>query len=149
MSGYSGTPLPQKLGIRPHTRLYLEGAPDDYRRLVSPLPAGVQFVPRLDAATDLVHLFATRRAPLARALTAARRTMRADAVIWVSWPKKSAALESEVSEDVIRELALPLGLVDIKVCAVDDTWSGLKLMLRRSERAEAAAKRPPARRSAK
>jgi len=148
MSGYSGTPLPQKLGIRPNARLYLEGAPDDYRRLVAPLPDGVQFVPRIDAATDLVHLFATRRALLERALAAARRAMRADAVIWVSWPKKSATLRSDVSEDVIRELALPLGLVDIKVCAVDDTWSGLKLMLRRSERPQG---RPdaPARRTAK
>ena len=146
MSGYSGTPLPQKLGIRPNARLYLEGAPDDYQRLIAPLPAGVQFVPRIDAATDLVHLFATRRALLERALSTARRTMRADAVIWVSWPKKSAALKSEVSEAVIRELALPLGLVDIKVCAVDDTWSGLKLMLRRSERA-ASTPRAPARRT--
>jgi hypothetical protein len=137
MSGYSGTPLPRKLGIRPNARLYLEGAPADYHRLVAPLPAGVQFVPRIDAATDLVHLFATRRALLERALSAARRTMRPDAVIWISWPKKTAALKSDVSEDVIRELALPLGLVDIKVCAIDDTWSGLKLMLRRSERPEA------------
>lgn len=148
MSGYSGTPLPQKLGIRPNARLYLEGAPDDYHRLVAPLPAGVQFVPRIDAATDLVHLFATRRVLLGRALRSARRMMRADAVIWVSWPKKSAALKSEVSEVVIRELALPLGLVDIKVCAVDDTWSGLKLMLRRSERA-ASTPRAPARRTAR
>lgn len=148
MSGYSGTPLPQKLGIRPNARLCLQGAPDDYRRLVAPLPPGVQFVARIDAATDLVHLFATQRTLLARSLAAARGTMRADAVIWVSWPKKTAGLKSDVSEDVIRELALPLGLVDIKVCAVDDTWSGLKLMLRRSERGEAAPPRAPPRRRA-
>jgi hypothetical protein len=141
-SGYSGTPLPQKLGIKSGARLCAPQAPAHYRRLLVPLPAGVKFVRTIDERTDLIHLFATQRSALAAALRRARHAMRADAVIWVSWPKKSAGVASDVSEDTVRELALPLGLVDIKVCAVDETWSGLKLMIRRSERS--AQRRAPA-----
>jgi hypothetical protein len=136
-SGYSGTPLAKKLGIGRGCRLYLRAAPADYAALVAPLPQGVRVVKRLGADTDLMHLFATRRAGLARALAACRAAMRADAVIWVSWPKKSSGVPSEITEDTVRELALPLALVDIKVCAVDATWSGLKLVIRKSERAAA------------
>ena len=134
-SGYSGTALAKKLGIRPGARLYLHGAPANYARLVAPLPPGVRTVRRIDAATDLMHLFATARAALAQRLEAARRAMRDDATIWVSWPKKASRVPTDVSEDVVREIALPLGLVDVKVCAVDETWSGLKLLVRKSERA--------------
>ena len=134
MSGYSGTPLAKKLGIRAHARLFVRAAPDNYRELLAPLPEGVQSVRRIDARTDLIHLFATRAAPLARALAAARRAMRMDAVIWVSWPKRLSGVDTDISENDVRALALPLGLVDVKVCAVDDTWSGLKLVLRKSER---------------
>jgi hypothetical protein len=133
--GYSGTPLARKLGIGTGCRLYLRAAPADYAALVAPLPQGVRVVKRVGADTDLMHLFATRRDELARALAACVAAMRADAVIWVSWPKKSCALASELSEHVVRELAFPLALVDIKVCAVDATWSGLKLVIRKSERA--------------
>jgi hypothetical protein len=134
MSGYSGTPLAKKLGIRAHARLYVRAAPDNYRELLAPVPEGVQSVRRIDGRTDLIHLFATRAAALARALSGARRAMRVDAVIWVSWPKKASGVDSDLSEDRVRALALPLGLVDVKVCAVDETWSGLKLVLRKSER---------------
>jgi hypothetical protein len=134
MSGYSGTPLAQKLGIRAQARLYVRAAPDNYHELLAPVPVGVQSVRRIDARTDLIHLFATRAAVLARALSGARRAMRMDAVIWVSWPKKTSGVDSDLSEDRVRALALPLGLVDVKVCAVDETWSGLKLVLRKSER---------------
>jgi hypothetical protein len=134
-SGYSGTPLAKKLGIGAGCRLYLRNAPANYAALVAPLPAGVRVVPRIGADTDLAHVFATRRAQLERALRASLTAMRADAVLWVSWPKKSSGLSSELSEDLVRELALPLGLVDVKVCAVDETWSGLKLVVRRSARA--------------
>lgn len=134
MSGYSGTPLAKKLGIRAHARLFVRAAPDNYRELLAPLPEGVHSVRRIDARTDLIHLFATRAAALARALTAARRAMRMDAVIWVSWPKRLSGVDTDISENDVRALALPLGLVDVKVCAVDDTWSGLKLVLRKSER---------------
>lgn len=136
-SGYSGTPLAKKLGIGAGACLHVEGAPSDYARLVAPLPAGVRFSDRLGAHTDLVHLFVTQRAPLERALRAARRAMRDDAVLWVSWPKKSSRVASELTEDTVRAIALPLQLVDIKVCAVDATWSGLKLVIRREHRAAA------------
>jgi hypothetical protein len=142
MSGYSGTPLARKLGIRAHARLFLADPPDNYDKLTAPLPEGVRKVRRIDAHTDLMHLFVTRVAALARALPRARRAMRADAVIWVSWPKKSSGVATDLTENGIRALALPLGLVDVKVCAVDETWSGLKLVLRLSERTGAAQAAP-------
>jgi hypothetical protein len=135
-SGYSGTPLAKKLGIVAGCRLYLRDAPANYAALVAPLPEGVRVVPRIGAGTDLIHVFATRRVELERALRLSLTGMRADAVLWVSWPKKSSGLPSELSEDQVRELALPLGLVDVKVCAVDATWSGLKLVVRKALRAD-------------
>ncbi len=135
-SGYSGTPLAKKLGIGAGCRLYLRDAPANYAALVAPLPAGVRVLPRVGADTDLMHVFVTRRAQLERALRVSLAAMRADAALWVSWPKKSSGTASELSEDVVRELALPLGLVDVKVCAVDETWSGLKLVVRKSARAD-------------
>jgi hypothetical protein len=135
-SGYSGTPLAKKLGIGAGCRLHLRGAPANYGALVAPLPAGVRIVPRIGAGTDLIHIFATRRAQLERALRASLAGMRADATLWVSWPKKSSGLASELTEDTVRELSAPLGLVDVKVCAVDETWSGLKLVVRKAARAD-------------
>jgi hypothetical protein len=134
MSGYSGTPLAQKLGIRAGARLFVHGAPANYPELLAPLPEGVRTVPRIDLETDVIHLFATRRSELGELLQRALELMRSDAAVWVSWPKKAAGVPSDISEDAIRSLALPTGLVDIKVCAVDQTWSGLKLVLRRTER---------------
>jgi hypothetical protein len=134
MSGYSGTPLAKKLGIRAHTRLVVRAAPDNYRALLAPLPEGVQSARRIDARTDLIHLFATRATALRQGLAAARQNMRMNAVIWVSWPKQASGVDTDLSENGVRALALPLGLVDVKVCAVDETWSGLKLVLRVSER---------------
>ena len=134
MSGYSGTPLARKLGIRAHSRLFLLAAPGNYAELTAPLPEGVRKVRRIDTRTDLLHLFVRSAAVLARTLPCVRRAMRPDAVIWVSWPKKASGVDSDISEDRVRALALPLGLVDVKVCAVDETWSGLKLVLRKSGR---------------
>ena len=91
-------------------------------------------MPRLSADTDIVHLFATKRRDLAAALASFRARMRPDAAIWVSWPKKSSGVATDITEDTIREIALPMGLVDIKVCAVDEVWSGLKLVIRREQR---------------
>ena len=140
MSGYSGTPLAQKLGIIAGCRLYTESAPANYLELLAPLPAQVQRVTRLSASTDVIHVFATRRATLARVLAGARARMRPDAALWASWPKKASGVPTDITEDTIRELALPLGLVDIKVCAVDATWSGLKLVIRKSARPAATRK---------
>jgi hypothetical protein len=133
-AGYAGTPLAAKLGIRPGTRLLALAAPAGYRRLLAPLPAGLVFVRRLSPATDLVHLFVRERAALGRELPRLRAQLRADAVLWVSWPKRAAGIATDVGEDAIRAVALPLGLVDVKVCAVDAVWSGLKLVIRRALR---------------
>ena len=130
-AGYSGTPLARKLGIREGSRLLPLGAPDGYARLLAPLPHGVRLVARLSATVDLVHLFTARRTALARELARLRRAIRPDAAVWVSWPKKAAKVDTDVTEDVIRAVALPLDFVDIKVCAVDERWSGLKLVIRK------------------
>ena len=132
--GYSGTPLAKKLGIGEGTRLLVVDAPDDYDELVAPLPARVTRAARLDAKTDVVHFFTRSRAELAKALASYLGKMRPDCAIWVSWPKKSSGVATDITEDVIREVALPLGLVDVKVCAVDATWSGLKLVVRKALR---------------
>ena len=134
MTGYSGTPLARKLGIKAGSRLAVSGAPKNYKDLVTPLPQGVQFQRSLGASTDIAHVFATKRAELDRTLREALKKMKPDAAIWVSWPKKAAKVETDITEDTIREIALPMGLVDIKVCAVDETWSGLKLVLRKEKR---------------
>lgn len=145
MSGYSGTPLAKKLGIRAGGRVFVHAPPRGYAALLAPLPPGV-LMPAPDAAeADLLHVFATERAVLGKLLKQLRTRMRADAALWVSWPKRSSGVSTDVTEDTIRELALPLGLVDVKVCAVDDTWSGLKLMVRRSERPAPSARRAPRR----
>ena len=133
-AGYSGTPLSKKLGLKPGMRVAPLQAPVPYARLVADLPADIVLVDQADAATDLAHLFVTEAAELGRELERLRHAMRPDAVLWVSWPKKAAKVPTDVTEDVIRALALPLGWVDVKVCAVDAVWSGLKLMVRRSER---------------
>lgn len=132
--GYSGRTLAQKLEIREGARVFVWDGPKDYRDLVAPLPGGVRFAKGLDSDADLVHVFATARTRLERALKTLRLTLRPEAAVWVSWPKKASRVRTDVTEDVIRELALPMGWVDVKVCAVDETWSGLKLVVRTSER---------------
>lgn len=122
------------MGITPGARVHLIGAPPGYRRLLIPIPDGVRFVPRLSATTDLVHGFFTSLAGLTRQLPAIRKKMRPDAIVWVSWPKKTAGVSTDLTENAIRDAALPLGLVDVKVCAVDDVWSGLKLVVRKALR---------------
>jgi hypothetical protein len=131
MAGYSGTPLARKLGIKDGSRIFLLNAPGNYLQLVAPLPAGVQVAPRITSHTDMVHIFSTKKEKLSQALHTCLKRMRPDGMIWVSWPKKSSKVPTDITEDTIRELALPLGLVDIKVCAVDDVWSGLKLVIRK------------------
>ena len=128
------TPLARKLGIAAGDEVFLVGAPANYRELVAPLPEGVRFVSRMGKGTDLVHVFATERAKLEKAIRAALSKLPPDGVIWASWPKKSSKVPTDITEDTIREIALPLGLVDVKVCAVDDVWSGLKLVIRRENR---------------
>jgi hypothetical protein len=132
--GYSGTPLARKLGIKEGSRIHVVRAPGNYLALVAPLPDGAEVVARLDGTADIIHAFATRKIELSRFLRDTAKRMRRDAAIWVSWPKKGAKVPTDITEDTIREVALPLGLVDIKVCAVDETWSGLKLVIRKENR---------------
>ncbi|MGA2777047.1 MAG: DUF3052 family protein [Steroidobacteraceae bacterium] len=134
MAGYSGTPLAKKLGFKPGCQIHLINPPTGYRELLEPLPAGVRFESAPTAATQLVHLFEVDRGRLAKALTRLRRQLAPEAAVWVSWPKKASKLPTTVTEHTIRELALPLGFVDIKVCAVTEVWSGLKLVVRKSLR---------------
>ena len=133
MAGYSGTPLAKKLGIKPGSAIFLIAAPGHYDELLAPLPEGVKRARKIDDA-DIAHFFETSRARMEKDLRAAVQKMQQDAAIWISWPKKAAKLATDITEDTVREVALPLGLVDIKVCAVDETWSGLKLVSRKELR---------------
>ena len=134
MAGYSGTPLPQKLGIKEGTIVVVVDAPENYRKLLGQIPSGVNFATRPVGNSKFIHLFVKERRLLQQHLQSLRRKIAEDAAIWVSWPKKSSGVPTDITEDVIRAVALPLGFVDIKVCAVDETWSGLKLMIRRENR---------------
>jgi hypothetical protein len=134
MAGYPGTPLPQKLGIKSGMRVIAIGAPKKYRELLGKLPDGVEFSNQPHVNSQFIHFFVIRRSDLEKRLPQLRATLADDGILWVSWPKKSADIMTDVTEDVIRVVALPLGLVDVKVCAVDATWSGLKLMVRREQR---------------
>jgi hypothetical protein len=133
-AGYSGTPLAKKLGIKAGAVVLLDGAPAAYPALLEPLPDEVTFGRAISQRVDVIHLFVTTAADLAKKLRRYRDRMRDDAVVWVSWPKKASKVKTDVTEDVIRAIAFPMGLVDVKVCAVDETWSGLKLVIRREQR---------------
>lgn len=135
IAGYSGKPAWQKLGLLPHVRVRVYDAPGDYAQLVAADAGALTLVgPR--AAFDLAHVFAHEAAQLDAHLKTLAKKLPADGVLWVSWPKKASGVASDISEDTVRALALPLGLVDIKVCAIDATWSGLKLMWRRDRRSD-------------
>jgi hypothetical protein len=133
-TGYSGTPLARKLGITESSRVFLFDAPKDYEQLVEPLPVGVAFEVRASQKIDVAHIFVTKKEVLAERLAVLRQMLRPDATVWVSWPKKAAKVPTTVTEDTIRELAFPLGFVDVKVCAVSEVWSGLKLVVRKELR---------------
>jgi hypothetical protein len=134
MAGYSGTPLLKKLGLKPGAAFCTVNAPKDYLAALCPLPAGVQRIHRLRAGTDFIHFFSADQQELTRCLPEFLKHLKQDGMIWISWPKKSSGVTSTITEDVVRGIALPLGLVDVKVCAVDDVWSGLKLVIRRKNR---------------
>jgi hypothetical protein len=129
-AGYSRNPLNEKLGLKPGFRIAVINPPDRYWDLVHPLPDGASVLGPRARRLDFVHVFAERRAELARALPKLMARIKTDGMIWVSWPKRLSGVPTDITEDVIRELALPLGLVDVKVAAVDETWSGLKLVIR-------------------
>ena len=134
MTGYSGRPLAAKLGIKTGMVMRAVHAPKEYRDLLAPLPDGARVAGASRGRADIVHHFAKKKAELATALRAYRKRLGADVPVWVSWPKKSSGVPTDITEDTIREVALPLGFVDIKVCAVSDVWSGLKLVVRKELR---------------
>jgi bifunctional DNA-binding transcriptional regulator/antitoxin component of YhaV-PrlF toxin-antitoxin module len=133
-TGYSGTPLGKKLGIKAGSRVCLLREPEGYQKLLAPLPDGVQFVAKISASVDIMQVFTASKSELAKILATCRKLLKPDAAIWVSWPKKASKVPTDITEDTIRAVALPMGLVDIKVCAVDKIWSGLKLVLRKELR---------------
>jgi hypothetical protein len=133
-AGYSGTPLAAKLGIKPGFSVLVVNEPANYRELLTPAPEPVTFVKKLTDSADLIHLFTRSAAELDAKLRVWRHSIKPDATIWISWPKKASKVATDITEDVIRDIALPLGFVDVKVCAVDETWSGLKLVIRKSLR---------------
>ena len=133
-AGYSGTPLWKKLGFKPGFRAVVKNAPANYAELVSPLPENVLLSGRLRKDVDLYHLFSESRVELQRNLPRLLNVIRQDGMVWVSWPKKASGVATDITEGTIRDIALPLGLVDVKVCAVDEVWSGLKLVIRKELR---------------
>jgi hypothetical protein len=134
MPGYSGTALTKKLGLAPGMTLVTIGAPKDYPLWLGELPADAKLSNRMPRRPTAVHLFVMHRAYLRARLASLRKKLAQDGFVWVSWPKKASKVPTDVTEDSIREEALPMGFVDIKVCAVSDTWSGLKLVIRKNER---------------
>jgi hypothetical protein len=133
-AGYSGTPLAAKLGIKASARVLTVNAPPHYRELLVGLPDGVDFVTDREPPVGFAHVFCTSAADLAARLPGLLADLAPDGVIWVSWPKKAPGVATDLTEDGIRAAALPLGLVDVKVCAVDAVWSGLKLVIRKANR---------------
>jgi len=132
-SGYSGTPLAKKLSLRDGQRVWFDNMPEDVADEIGEYALDLTFVEPA-RGIDAAHVFVTERADLAAKLTTLRNQIAPDGQVWVSWPKKAANVSTDITEDTIREVALPLGFVDTKVCAIDDTWSGLKLVIRKELR---------------
>ena len=134
MAGYSGTPLPKKLGIKEGHRVAFPSAPAGFTGLLGELPKGVTVKSRAAGSLDVIVFFTKSRAELERRLPALRRAMDPAAGLWIAWPKRSSGVETDMTEDVVRELGLANRLVDNKVCAIDETWSGLRLVIRLKDR---------------
>jgi Protein of unknown function (DUF3052) len=134
MAGYSNKPLVDKLGIKPGARLVLLAPPQGYARTLGLLPKGVAVAKILNGTFDFIQIFVTKRRDLERRFAALAKALEPDGMFWVSWPKKASGVPTDVTENDVREIALAGGLVDVKVCAVDETWSGLKLVRRLKDR---------------
>jgi len=129
MAGYSGTPLLKKLGLAEGALAYVQHAPKAYWDWLSPLPKGVVIKSKICAGLTFAHIFVTSVAQYKKEVLAVRKSLSASGMIWISWPKKSSGVKTDLDENAIRDFALRNGLVDVKVCAVDETWSGLKLVI--------------------
>ena len=134
MAGYSGRSLVEKLGIKPSTRIAILDAPRGYRATLGKLPPGVRVVTSARATLSFIHLFVVSRASLEKQIARLLSALTPAGALWISWPKKSSGVETDITEDVVRAVALPTGLVDVKVAAIDDVWSGLKLVRRLKNR---------------
>jgi|SRR5579871_5546484 len=135
MAGYSGKPLIDKLGVKRGARVALVSAPDGFESALEPLPHGAVVGRRLNKGTDVAVVFSTSRAELGRKWDRVTRAVGPTAAVWVAWPKKASGVPTDMTEHVVREIVLPTGWVDVKVCAIDDVWSGLKCVLRLEHRA--------------
>jgi hypothetical protein len=133
-AGYSGTPLPKKLGITEAARLMVLGAPEGFDRTLGELPGGVEVVTTIRGRADVIVAFFDRRREFEARIERLERAIFPDGGLWIAWPKRSSGLPTDMGDDVVREVALPRGLVDNKVCAIDDTWSGLRVVWRREHR---------------
>ena len=133
-AGYSGTPLAKKLNLRDGMRVWFDAMPDSVADEIDEYALELRFVADPADGIDAAHVFVTERAVLEARLNSLRKQIAPDGQIWVSWPKEAAKVPTDITEDTIRELCLPLGLVDTKVCAVDEVWSGLKLVIRKDLR---------------
>ena len=133
-AGYSGTPLAKKLGIVEESTVATVNEPDDFRGLLTPIPDGVTFRSSLRGNADVVVFFTARRSDFARRIESAGRVVFPAGGLWIAWPKRTSKVPTDMTEDVVREVALPLGLVDNKVCAISDVWSGLRLVWRKELR---------------
>lgn len=133
-SGYSGTPLSKKLGLRPSLRAMVVSAPDHYRQLLTDLPSDFQFHKRMVGRFDWLHFFCRTQRQLQDAFRRGKDKLDADGSLWISWPKKSSSLAGELNDQLVRDSGLAAGLVDVKVCAIDADWSGLKFMYRKADR---------------
>jgi hypothetical protein len=133
-AGYSGTPLAQKLSLKDGMRVWWDGVPESVREDIAAEGLELQLLDRPEPPIDAAHAFVTDRADLDAKLHQLMPLLASSGFIWVSWPKKASKVPTDITEDVIRDVCLPMGLVDVKVCAVDAIWSGLKLMRRRSLR---------------
>jgi hypothetical protein len=134
VAGYSGTPLPQKLGIKVGARLALLSAPAGFDDTLGALPGDVRVSTTARGANDVILFFTTRRAELEKRIGSLEKSIFPDGALWVAWPKRASGVPTDITEDTLRDVALPRGLVDNKVCAIDDTWSGLRLVWRRERR---------------
>lgn len=133
-AGYSGTPLVKKMGIKSGQRLIILGAPDSYDHTLGDLPAGIEIAGELTATFDFIHLFTTERGELESRFPDLKRALAHDGMLWVSWPKKAAKMATDLDENIIRDIGLANGLVDVKVAAVDERWSALKFVYRVKDR---------------
>ena len=134
MAGYSGTPLPKKIGIKEGSRIALVNAPQDFESELGDLPDNVQFIKRPAKSLDLILLFVLTERALTRDFAKLAATLVSNGMIWIAWPKKSSGVTTDLTEQRVQRIGLDAGLVDVKVCAIDETWSGLKFVYRLKDR---------------